>query len=151
MHSNVEMEGRWQVGRPAPDISGLAVTVNGPMDEAEVAVRKALSENGFGVLTEIDVAATLRSKLGVQRSDLKILGACNPSLAHRALEIDSDVALMLPCNVVLEDLGDGRTKVAIADPRTLLGALGKSNSVQLSELESEAAEALGKVLDSVKS
>ena len=90
-----------------------------PMPEAEDAVRRALTDQGFGVLTEIDVAATLKAKLGVDRSPLKILGACNPEFAHRALELDPSASLLLPCNVVLTAEGD-RTRVAIVDPRTLI-------------------------------
>lgn len=90
------------------------------LDEAEPAVRAALADNGFGVLTEIDVAATLAAKLGVDRPPLKILGACNPDLANRALEIDPTVALVLPCNVVLEPDGSGGTQVSAVDPRQLM-------------------------------
>ena len=89
------------------------------MDETEIMVRSALQEQGFGVLTEIDVAATLHAKLGIERPPLKILGACNPAFAHLALEIDSSVALVLPCNVVLEPAENG-TRVAVIDPRELL-------------------------------
>ena len=77
-------------------------TVDAPLEEIEPKVRAALQEQGFGVLTEIDVAATLRAKLGVERPALKILGACNPEFANRALGIDPSVSLVLPCNVVLE-------------------------------------------------
>lgn len=109
--------------------------------DAEPAVREALSEAGFGVLTEIDVAATLEAKLGVRRSGLKILGACNPSFAHRALEIDPSLALLLPCNVVLEDAGEGRTRVSVVDPRVLL-ATGGAEDARLRSLGEEAATAL---------
>jgi len=89
------------------------------MDQVEPAVREALAAQGFGVLTEIDVAATFKAKLGVEGPALKILGACNPTLAHQSLAIDPSVALLLPCNVVLR--GDGaRTEISIADPRTLM-------------------------------
>jgi uncharacterized protein (DUF302 family) len=87
---------------------------------AEQAVRDALADKGFGVLTEIDVAATLRTKLGIERPPLKILGACNPTFAHRALEIDPSVALVLPCNVVLEPAAPRGTRVRIVDPRELI-------------------------------
>ena len=69
------------------------------MADAESAIREALADQGFGVLTEIDVAATFKAKLGVERPALKILGACNPTFAHRALELDESVSLLLPCNV----------------------------------------------------
>jgi len=89
------------------------------MDEAEAAVRTAFAGQGFGVLTEIDLAATLKAKLDVDRPPLKILGACNPSLANRALGLDPAVALLLPCNVVLEP-ADGGTKVRAVDPTALM-------------------------------
>ena len=99
---------------------GIETTVHKDLPEVESVVREALAGQGFGVLTEIDVAATFESKLGVERPPLKILGACNPSLAHQALQLDPSVALMLPCNVVLEEAEPGRTKVTIADPRDLM-------------------------------
>src|SRR5690625_2010448 len=93
-----------------------------PMEipEAESAVRKALADHGFGVLTEIDVAATLKAKLDVDRPPLKILGACNPGFAHQALELDPSASLMMPCNVVLEPAPDGGTRVVAVDPRALM-------------------------------
>lgn len=100
-------------------MKAIETTVQLPVAEVEPIVRQALADQGFGVLTEIDVAATLKAKLGVDRSPLKILGACNPSLAHKALERDPSVSLVLPCNVVLEPAGDG-TRVAAADPRELM-------------------------------
>ena len=100
-------------------MDGIEITVELPIERAEVVVREALASQGFGILTEIDVAATFKAKLGVERPPLKFLGACNPHFAYRALELDPSVALMLPCNVVLA--GDGeRTHVSIADPRTLM-------------------------------
>ena len=96
------------------------VTLALPMSESEQAVRDALGRQGFGVLTEIDVAATLKTKLGVERPALKILGACNPTFAHRALDIDPSVALLLPCNVALDDPENGSTRVRIVDPMELM-------------------------------
>jgi len=97
----------------------IETTVELSMADAEAVVRRALQDNGFGVLTEIDVAATLKEKLGVDRSSLKILGACNPGFANRALTIDPEVSLLLPCNVVLEAV-DGGTRVATADPAAIM-------------------------------
>ncbi len=89
------------------------------LPDAEALVRDALGRRGFGVVSEIDVAANLNNALGVERSPLKILGACNPVFAHKALEIDTEVALLLPCNVVLEDI-DGSTRVRAIDPREMM-------------------------------
>ncbi len=98
----------------------IETTVALPADQAEAAVRAALADQGFGVLTEIDIAATLKAKLGIDRPALKILGACNPHFAHRALQLDPSVALVLPCNVVLEPDGAGGTRIRVVDPRDLV-------------------------------
>jgi uncharacterized protein (DUF302 family) len=101
-------------------VQAIETVVELPFADAEAAVRAALADQGFGVLTEIDVAATLKAKIDVDRPPLKILGACNPGFAHRALELDPTSALVLPCNVVLEPAGDGATRVAAVDPRALM-------------------------------
>lgn len=113
----------------------IQTTVDLSMEAAEAAVRSSLADQGFGVLTEIDVAATLRAKLGVERPDLKILGACNPNFAHAALQVDPTVALLLPCNVVLEPEGTG-TRVAVVDPRELM------TDPAFAQLAGDAADAL---------
>ncbi len=118
------------------------ITVAVPFVEAEEVMKGALAQHGFGVLTEIDVAATLKLKLGLDRPALKILGACNPQLAHQALQIDPSVSLVLPCNVVLEASG-ASTRIAIADPREML------SHPALRELANDAAEKLQAALDSV--
>jgi uncharacterized protein (DUF302 family) len=121
-------------------MDGIEVTVELPIERAEVVVREALASQGFGILTEIDVAATFKAKLGVERPPLKILGACNPHFAYRALELDPSVALMLPCNVVL--VGDGeRTHVSIADPRTLMP--GDALALLADEAAGRLSEAAG--------
>jgi uncharacterized protein (DUF302 family) len=114
--------------------------VDAPADDAERRVRAALAEQGFGVLTEIDVAATLKAKLGVDRTPLKILGACNPTFADQALSVDPSVALLLPCNIVLEGRGDG-TRVTAVDPRELI------DDPRLRELAAELAGRLRAALD----
>jgi len=124
-------------------MKAIEVTINRPLAEVEPVVRAALKDQGFGVLTEIDVAATLKDKLGVDRAALKILGACNPGFAHRALTIDPSVSLLLPCNVVLETV-DGGTHVAIADPRDLMPG------EQFAELAAEAAGHLAAVVDALE-
>lgn len=86
-------------------------------------VEAALKEQGFGILTEIDVQATLREKLGIEREPYLILGACNPQLAHRALEADPSVGALLPCNVVLR-AEDDRTRVEILNPSVALAIAG---------------------------
>lgn len=86
-------------------------------------VEAALAEQGFGILTEIDVQATLREKLGIEREPYLILGACNPQLAHRALEADPSVGALLPCNVVLR-AEDDRTRVEILNPSVALAIAG---------------------------
>ena len=121
-------------------MDGIEITFELPIERAEVVVREALASQGFGILTEIDVAATFKAKLGVERPPLKILGACNPHFAYRALELDPSVALMLPCNVVL--VGDGeRTHVSIADPRTLMP--GDALALLADEVAGRLSEAAG--------
>ena len=117
----------------------IQTTVDLSMDAAEAAVRSALGEHGFGVLTEIDVAANLHAALGVDRAPLKILGACNPNFAHQALQIDPSVALLLPCNVVLEPDGTG-TRIAVIDPRALM------TDPEFAQIATEAADALTSAL-----
>ncbi len=100
-------------------MKAFEATVDAPIERAEVAVREALAEAGFGILTEIDVAATLKAKIGIDRPPMKILGACNPTFAHQALELDPGVAVLLPCNAVVEAV-EGGTRVSLVDPRELM-------------------------------
>jgi uncharacterized protein (DUF302 family) len=124
-------------------MQSIETIIDLPMAEAEAAVRASLADNGFGVLTEMDVAATLRAKLGVERPPLKILGACNPVIANRALELDPSVALLLPCNVVLEPAPEGGTRVRAVDPRALMDA------PEFAEIAADAAARLSAALDAL--
>jgi len=104
--------------------NAIMVTLPVSLAEAEVRVRDALKEEGFGVLTEIDVEATMREKLGEEVGPYKILGACNPPLAHRAIGVDREIGLMLPCNVLLRANEDGDTEVLAADPIAMVILFG---------------------------
>ena len=97
---------------------GRTVVIDDPVAEAVPKVKEALKAQGFGTLTEIDVQATLKEKIGADVEPYVILGACNPRLAHRALELEPDVGLLLPCNVVVRTHGD-RTVVSALDPEVI--------------------------------
>ncbi|GAA3342270.1 DUF302 domain-containing protein [Amorphoplanes nipponensis] len=103
----------------------ITARVAGSFGETVERVRAALQEQGFGVLTEIDVRATLHDKLGEQMEDYLILGACNPALAHRALGIDREIGLLLPCNVVVRGEGPGAVLVQAVDPQTMVQLSGR--------------------------
>lgn len=113
---------------------GFKKTVPLAMEDADQRLREELKKEGFGILTEIDVKATLKEKLNVDFRPYKILGACNPPLAHQALTSDTDIGLLLPCNVVLYD-GDeeGTSVVGVLDPKLQLGITGRSDIDHLAE------------------
>jgi len=99
---------------------GFNVTINATMEDAEAKVRDALMTEGFGVLTEIDVQKVMKAKLDLDRSGYKILGACNPNLAHEAIEAEPDIGLLLPCNVLLREGDNGKVIVGFMDPNAVL-------------------------------
>ena len=103
---------------------GTSITVDLPFADAVARVRDALKGQGFGVLSEIDVTATLRDKLGEQIEDYVILGACNPPFAHQALEVDRSIGLLLPCNVVVRAT-DAGTVVEALDPQVMVTLTGR--------------------------
>ena len=122
---------------------GFSARLHADYEEAVQAARAALQEEGFGVLTEIDVKATLKARLDKDFRRYVILGACNPPLAHRALETDPSVGLLLPCNVIVYEEGDG-TVVAAVDP---LGLLGVLEDPALREVAQEAERRLRRAID----
>ena len=105
---------------------GIRTTLDQPFDAAVVAVRAALGDQGFGILTEIDLAATLKKKLDVDVAPQVILGACNPPLAHQALQAEESIGLLLPCNVVVRAIGEDRTIVEALDPLTMVEVTGNT-------------------------
>jgi uncharacterized protein (DUF302 family) len=125
---------------------GMTTRVREPFAETVERVRAALKDQGFGVLTEIDVRATLRDKLGEEMEDYLILGACNPPLAHRALGIDRQIGLLLPCNVVVRSDG-GDTVVEALDPQVMVAVSGQPAFKPVAE---EAAGRLAAALDTLR-
>ena len=124
----------------------FGTTLQLPVHEARPIVEAALRTEGFGVLTEIDVAATMWAKLGIERPPYLILGACNPSLAHRALEADPSIGALLPCNVVLRDGDTGDTIVEAMDPRAVMGLV---ENPAVEAVAAEAEERLRRVIESL--
>ncbi len=125
---------------------GIAVRTAAPFADAVARVREALQAQGFGVLTEIDVQATLRDKLGVDMEPYLILGACNPSLAHQALNADRRIGLLLPCNVVVRT-EDNQTVIEALDPQAMVAVAGEPS---LQPVADEAATRLRAALDTLR-
>jgi len=125
------------------------VTIDAPYAEALPRVIEALKEEGFGVLTRIDVHDAFKEKLGVEFRNYSILGACNPPLAHKALSNRPDAGLMLPCNVIVEE-SDGGTLVRIVDPAAMMQAGGLAGDPVLQEVGGEAEKRLRRVAEALR-
>jgi uncharacterized protein (DUF302 family) len=123
----------------------LAIETDRDFDDVVAATRAALADEGFGVLTEIDVKATMKAKLDVDRDEYLILGACNPPLAHQALQAEPELGVLLPCNVVVYRTG-GKTRVSAVAAEQMLGMVGNE---ALMPVATEVGRRLGRVLEAV--
>lgn len=126
----------------------FSIQVDADFEVIESSVVAALAEEGFGVLTEIDVQATMKKKLGLERLPYKILGACNPTLAHQAIEAEPDIGLLLPCNVVLRSLPDGEVVIAFMDPEAVMSLVQRDD---VASLAAEVRNRLQRVSDKLQS
>ncbi|MGQ0480388.1 MAG: DUF302 domain-containing protein [Pseudonocardia sp.] len=127
---------------------GMTITLELPYEKAVPAVKAALQEQGFGVLTEIDARATLQEKLGHDMEPYIILGACNPQLAHRALDLDRQIGLLLPCNVVVRAEGDTRSVVSALDPQVMVTV---PDNEDLRPIADDAGQRIRAALDTLNS
>ncbi|MDQ6992978.1 MAG: DUF302 domain-containing protein [Mariprofundus sp.] len=125
---------------------GMRVEFDGTVEAAEEAITDALKAVGFGILTRIDVATTLKEKIDVDRAPYVILGACNPKLANQALNLEPELGLMLPCNVIVYQGEEGQTTVSIIDPQAMVSMI---DNVELHCLVQEARPLLQKALNSI--
>ena len=115
-------------------------------DEIDERTRKALADHGFGVLTEIDVAATMKKKLDVDMQRYRILGACNPSMAHQAIGMEPRVGAMLPCNVIIRETGSGEVTVSAIDPVASMQAIPNE---QLKDVAGQVRKMLGDAIGAI--
>jgi uncharacterized protein (DUF302 family) len=121
----------------------IARTVNRPFDSVIAEVTARLKEQGFGVLTDIDVQATLKAKIGADMGGYRILGACNPRFAHEALKIEDKLGVLLPCNVIVRETADGRVEVASVDP---VAAMERTGNAALTSTAQEVRRLLCEAL-----
>ena len=121
-------------------------TLEMSFEDAIARVTEELKKEGFGVLTEVDVQATLKKKLNADFRPYRILGACNPPLAHQALQAESHIGLMLPCNIIVQDAGNGRIDVAAIDP---LVAMARVDNSGLEPVAVEAQSKLKRVIENL--
>lgn len=126
---------------------GFGAIITAPYEQAVERTRAALKEEGFGILSEIDVRKAMKEKLDADFRPYVILGACNPPLAHRALQADLGIGLLLPCNVVVYDNGDGTSSVEAMDPEAALGIVGDNPAI--AEVAQDAKSRLRRAVDSL--
>jgi uncharacterized protein (DUF302 family) len=126
---------------------GVSTKVSTGFDETIERVTAALSEQGFGVLSDIDVAKTLKNKLGVDQAPYRILGACNPDFAHQAIKAEPDIGALLPCNVVVRVDDDGDVRVLFMNPLTVLELV---DNPKVPELAAKVRERLDRVMEAVQ-
>jgi uncharacterized protein (DUF302 family) len=124
----------------------ITKSTKGDFDAVVSKVIEKLKDEGFGVLTEIDVANTLKQKLGVEMKRYRILGACNPGFAHKALSVEDKIGAMLPCNVIVQEMADGVVDVAAIDPRMAMQQIGNP---ALTEISAAVAERLSRVVGAI--
>ncbi len=129
-----------------PNNYGIRKTIDVPLEEAIEKITVQLKEQGFGILTEIDMKATLKKKLDVDIRRYVILGACNPQLAYKAFQNELEIGLLLPCNVIVYETDDQRSTVSFIDPLMMMGITGNE---ALEEMAIEARKRLDKALDAL--
>lgn len=122
----------------------IARTIDAPFEQAVARVIDRLKAEGFGVLTDIDLQATLKAKIGAQLPKYRILGACNPALAHEALQIEDKLGVMLPCNVIVRETADGKVEVASVDP---VAAMERTGNPALAAPAQEVRRRLSRAVD----
>jgi uncharacterized protein (DUF302 family) len=126
----------------------IARTVSGPFETVVADVVERLKAQGFGVLSDIDVQATLKAKLGADMRPYRILGACNPAFAHQALQIEDKLGVLLPCNVIVRETADRRVEVASVDP---VVSLGRTGNAALASTAEEVRRRLANVIETLAS